>query len=280
MTGTVRISRFESSPATTFYLSADEISYNVAGNYSIVRSYLSCYNGPGGSTGSFNGSAGYQAGSIDGIGEFGRRSGNPLLPSGFANGALRWEVGPFDVVVPHNAAGDKAITLRMIVAYGSHSFNLTAGLGLTFIPKPPAKPAAPTVVPSVDGKSATVSFAAPSNGGSAITGYVVQRALDAAFTTGVATVNVAGSPSVITALDPGAVYYWRVAAKNAYGTGPYSNGTLAVQPNRALGRIRNSTNDGWLNLQGRIRNAANDGWIEAEGRIRNADDTAWIPLGS
>lgn len=113
---TDRISVSKTSPSTGFYLEADRISQSVAGNYTKVRCYLRCVNL--GNTSSFSGFPGDQIGSIDGIGEFGRRSGNPFLPSGVGNGVTRWRIGPFDVNVPHNADGTRgAITLRQGLYY-------------------------------------------------------------------------------------------------------------------------------------------------------------------
>lgn len=113
---TDRIAVAKSSPSTTFYLEADRIGQSIAGNYTTVRFYLRCVNNGG--TGSFSSYAGNHIGSIDGIGEFGRHSGTPFLPSGVAGGATRWRDGPWDVNIPHNADGTRgAITLRQGLYY-------------------------------------------------------------------------------------------------------------------------------------------------------------------
>lgn len=115
---TDRISYTSSSPATTFTVEGDLYAQSVAGNYSVVRCYLRAMNGPGGSTGSFYGGAGYQAGHIDGVKEFARRSASSnFLPSGYANGATRWRMGPYDVQVPHNSDGTRApIRFAMVLS--------------------------------------------------------------------------------------------------------------------------------------------------------------------
>ncbi len=114
MTDQIAVSK--TSPSTSFYLEADRISQDIAGNYTTIRCYLRCVND--GSTGSFSNFSGQQIGSIDGIGTFGTHSGTPFLPSGVAGGATRWRDGPYDVNIPHNADGTRgAITLRQGLYY-------------------------------------------------------------------------------------------------------------------------------------------------------------------
>lgn len=96
----------------------------------------------------------------------------------------------------------------------------------------------PTAPLSFSVKSAGVSaikvgWAAPSdNGGTAITGYLVQRATNAAFTTGVVSADVAAGTLEyeFTGLATTTTYYFRVLAKNAVTTaaGTYgpASGTL------------------------------------------------------
>jgi FtsP/CotA-like multicopper oxidase with cupredoxin domain len=68
-------------------------------------------------------------------------------------------------------------------------------------------------------------------GGGLPTGFVIQRATDAAFTTGVVTATV-NTPTLVTytrgGLNPNTPYWFRVAARNAAGTGPYSNVVTAT----------------------------------------------------
>lgn len=90
----------------------------------------------------------------------------------------------------------------------------------------PAAPAAPTV--TVGPRSATVSWAAPANGGSAITGYLVQwkRAADANWQ----QQSAPSSPATINNLDSDTDYEFRVAAVNGIGIGPYSPVVSARTP--------------------------------------------------
>jgi hypothetical protein len=99
----------------------------------------------------------------------------------------------------------------------------------------PTVPAAPTGVSASPGNgSATVSWTAPSNGGSAITSYTVTP-----YIAGVAqaptTVN--GSPpattATVTGLTNGTAYTFTVSATNAVGTGPASAQSNPVTPGSA-----------------------------------------------
>lgn len=135
--GTVRISEVNSAPATTFQVEGDLLSQSIAGNYSTVRCYLVAKNGPGGSSGSSYSGAGVQYGTIAGVKEFARRTGNPFLPSGYQDGATRWRLGPYDVQVPHNADGSRApITFGMVLDYGSINETVfSAPMALPTIPR-------------------------------------------------------------------------------------------------------------------------------------------------
>lgn len=130
---TDRIGVTRNSPNTSFWLEADMVSQNVAGNYSTLALYLRCANGPSGSTGSYAGGYGIQWGGIDGFGEFGQHNGNPFLPSGYAQNQLRWRDGPWYVNIPHNSDGTRgAVTLRMILNYvntGGVDVHYTGSIG-------------------------------------------------------------------------------------------------------------------------------------------------------
>ena len=97
----------------------------------------------------------------------------------------------------------------------------------------PSAPGAPTGVGAGAGNgSATVSWTAPSGGGSPITGYTVTP-----YIAGVAQAptTVSGSPpatsTTITGLTNGTTYTFTVSATNAIGTGPASAQSNAVTPN-------------------------------------------------
>jgi phosphodiesterase/alkaline phosphatase D-like protein len=58
------------------------------------------------------------------------------------------------------------------------------------------------------------------------TGFTIQRATNSTFTAGVRTINV-NTPNLttytVTGLNPNTTYYFRVAARNAYGLSTFSN---------------------------------------------------------
>lgn len=163
--GTVRISEYNTAPATTFQVEGDLLSQSIAGNYSTVRCYLVAKNGPGGSTGSYAGGAGVQYGTIAGVKEFARRTGNPFLPSGYQDGATRWRLGPYDVQVPHNADGTRApITFGMVLDYGSINETVfSAPMALPTIPRTSKASFAPAS-PFDAGSSVTINTNRASTG--------------------------------------------------------------------------------------------------------------------
>ena len=99
-------------------------------------------------------------------------------------------------------------------------------------PSPPTAPGAPTGVTATAGNgSASVSWIAPSNGGSAITSYTVTPYIGSTAQT---PVTVTGNPpatsTTVTGLTNGTAYTFTVSATNAIGTGPASAASNAVTP--------------------------------------------------
>jgi hypothetical protein len=99
-------------------------------------------------------------------------------------------------------------------------------------PAAPTAPAAPAGVTATTGNAtATVTWSAPANGGSAITSYTVTP-----YLAGVAqaATTVTGSPPATTAtvsgLTNGSSYTFTVTATNAVGTGPASAASNPVTP--------------------------------------------------
>ena len=102
------------------------------------------------------------------------------------------------------------------------------------LPQQPATPpSAPTSVVGTPGNgSVQLSWAAPaSNGGSAITNYVVQRSSDGGLSwTAVERVASSTPSATVTGLTNGIGYVFRVAASNAVGTGAFSVPSASVVP--------------------------------------------------
>ena len=103
-------------------------------------------------------------------------------------------------------------------------------------PVAPTVPAAPSSVTATAGnQSATVTWSAPANGGSPITGYTVTP-----YLAGVAqaATQVAGSPPAtvtdVTGLTNGDSYTFTVSASNVVGTGPASAQSQPVTPTTAV----------------------------------------------
>lgn len=92
---------------------------------------------------------------------------------------------------------------------------------------PPGYPAAPVVTAGVDDIDALIEWTAPDNGGSDITGYVVQVSLDEGDWETAATVDGETLAKLLEGLEPGS-YRVRVAAINETGQGPWGSTTFVV----------------------------------------------------
>jgi hypothetical protein len=98
----------------------------------------------------------------------------------------------------------------------------------------PVAPAAPSA--TAGNAKATVSWAAPANNGSAITGYVVTPFVGTAAQ-GSVTFNSTATTQTITLLTNGTTYTFKVAAKNVNGTGPQSPASNSVTPTSGSARV-------------------------------------------
>lgn len=108
---------------------------------------------------------------------------------------------------------------------GAYTLSSSGCAGGGVDPVVPAQPTALGVSAASNGQSATLTWSAPFDGGSPITGYVVQRSGAAAQNLGAATTSVS-----FTGLTPGASYTFTVAAKNSVGTGAAASAS-ATMPN-------------------------------------------------
>lgn len=96
-------------------------------------------------------------------------------------------------------------------------------------------PAAPSGLSATAGNAqVTLSWVAPNNGGTAITGYKIERADDSGFTTGLTSTTQTGTSYIWTGLTNGNTYYFRVAAINAVATAASTtskySGTASAAP--------------------------------------------------
>ncbi len=124
------------------------------------------------------------------------------------------------------AGGSYTFTVAAVNAYGT-----SAASGRSAAVVPYALPNAPTITAVTAGTAAaTLTWTAPGNGGSAITGYLVTPfigtvAQPAQVFAGTATTQT------VTGLTAGTVYTFTVAAQNLAGTGPASAKSGSVTPN-------------------------------------------------
>lgn len=118
-------------------------------------------------------------------------------------------------------------TIAAVNAYGTSVASANSAIVIPYVlPGAPAITAA-----SASTSGATLTWAAPSNGGNPISGYVVTPFIGAAAqpprTFG------AGTTQTVTGLTPGTAYTFTVAAQNLAGTGPSSAPSSPVTPNAA-----------------------------------------------
>jgi uncharacterized repeat protein (TIGR01451 family) len=124
------------------------------------------------------------------------------------------------------AGGSYTFTVAAVNAYGTSNASAPSNAVVPY-----ALPGAPTnLVATAGSAAANLSWTAPANNGSAITGYVVTpyiglTAQATQFFTG------AGTAQTATGLTPGTAYTFTVAAQNAAGTGPASAKSSPVTPN-------------------------------------------------
>ncbi|HEY2055841.1 MAG TPA: DUF4082 domain-containing protein [Solirubrobacterales bacterium] len=135
-------------------------------------------------------------------------------------------------------------TISGLTAGASYTFTVTAANGTgsgvasgqsnsITIPSGATAPAAPTAVSAAPlNQGASVSWTAPNDGGSPITGYKVTP-FEGATELESTTVSGSSTSATIGSLTNGTAYTFKVAATNAIGTGP-SAATGAVTPRLTL----------------------------------------------
>ncbi|MCS5719732.1 putative Ig domain-containing protein [Herbiconiux sp. CPCC 205763] len=130
-------------------------------------------------------------------------------------------------------------TFTGLTVGGSYTFVVTATNAYGTSPASPKSavavpytvPGPPTITAATAGdSSAVLTWTTPSNGSSAITGYVVTPYVNNVAQTP-RNFTGAGTTQTVTALTPGTSYTFTVAAQNAAGTGAPSTRSGAVVPN-------------------------------------------------
>ena len=138
-----------------------------------------------------------------------------------------------------NSGSATSTSITGLTAGGTYTFTVTATNAIGTSPAStasnsvttPTVPGAPTIgTATAASASATVTWTAPaSNGGSAITGYVVTP-----YIAGVAqtpqTFTSTATTETVTGLTNGTSYTFKVAATNRIGTGANSGASNAVTP--------------------------------------------------
>ena len=158
--------------------------------------------------------------------------------SGWTQRSSVSKTSDMEVLTEDQALASAGATPNASVGTGAHTIWLMATVVLKAASSGPATaPAAPTGASATAGNaSATVSWNAPSNGGSLITSYTVTPY---AGSTALTPTTVTGTPpttnATISGLTNGTSYTFTVTATNAIGTGPPSSPSNAVTPQTATG---------------------------------------------
>ncbi len=141
---------------------------------------------------------------------------------------------PGGPAVTSSVAGTAA-TVTGLTNGTSYTFTVTATNAFATSPAsepsnaviPTTVPGAPTGVSATAGNGqASVSWTAPTNGGSAITGYTVTSSPSGPAVTS----SVSGTAATVTGLTNATAYTFTVTATNAVGTGAASEPSNAVTP--------------------------------------------------
>ena len=183
-------------------------------------------------------------------------SGTILTSSSVTAGSATLDVGKYDfplaATIQVTDSSGNVIASSPENIYGGDAFAVSGG-GTATAPQPPTNLSAQAVSTT----QINLSWSAPANnGGSAITGYMIERSTDNG-TTWSTIVSNTGSTSTTysdTGLSPSTAYTYRVSAINAIGTSSPSNtasATTNVQmtvPQPPIGLTASSTQVSTINL--------------------------------
>ena len=163
-------------------------------------------------------------------------SGHYAADSGYF-GSAGVDNAPLHALKDGVSGGDGVYAYGTSSTFPSNSFGAANyWVDVMFATGPATAPAAPTNVTASGGNaSATVSWTAPSDGGTPITSYTVTPFVGATAQT---PTTVTGSPPAtsvtVTGLTNGTSYTFTVSATNAVGTGPASSASNAVTPSTTI----------------------------------------------
>jgi hypothetical protein len=178
--------------------------------------------------------------------------------------------------ITHDGNGDLNIPFATQMVNAGEFGNASAGgvLNADRIVRPATAPAAPTMygITDVTASGLTVNFGGSAdNGGSPVTNYAIQYALDAAFTVGVGYVNTLTGSTPIGSLPSGQLVYTRVLAQNAIGNSPWS----AVASARTLSGARVAKGNAYVTAE--ARGGKGNAYPLAEVRV--AKGGSFVPAG-
>ena len=133
------------------------------------------------------------------------------------------------VTTPGTTYNDSTATPGQTYYYAVKATN-SAGTGAAsniVSARPVTTPGAPVLTATAGVDSASLSWTVPTDGGSAITAYVVERGTAADSRSDLATLAGSASSYVDTTAVVGKTYFYAVRATNALGSGPASNESSA-----------------------------------------------------
>jgi len=165
----------------------------------------------------------------------GANGGSPI--TGFtvtSNPAGGVDANAGTLTIPRNITGLSNGTAYTFTVTAINAIGPSPASGASNSVTPAAAPAQPAAPVAVAGNTqATVSFVPPTNNGSAILDYVVQVCSPGCSPATTSPALVTASPFVVTGLTNGVTHTFRVAARNAVGTGAASPDSNAVVPTSA-----------------------------------------------
>ncbi|HZS74500.1 MAG TPA: fibronectin type III domain-containing protein, partial [Candidatus Nitrosotalea sp.] len=159
-------------------------------------------------------------------------SGNTLASSSVTAGSATLDVGKYHFPISGTLnvydSSNNVIASSAENIYGGDVFSVDASTGGN-----PTAPQPPTNLSATAASSSTInlSWSAPSdNGGSAITGYDIERSTDSGSTWNTLDANTGSSSTAYsdTRLSPSTSYMYRVSAINSVGTSSPSNTASAT----------------------------------------------------